>query len=135
MGKTEIVNVAGVTGEELVLEVASHPFSIRVLEPGNLASIEGVGDDVLDCFLDVRSQLEEHGILLCCMGARPDVWPSGMLRQFSDGRKAYLQREGVRTTEDDVVDIFAPADAADVVTVREQREALRRRFQAMKDRR
>jgi hypothetical protein len=43
MGKSEIVNVTGAAGEErldLVLEVASRPFSIRVLEPEDLASIQ-----------------------------------------------------------------------------------------------
>ncbi|MGI5505103.1 hypothetical protein [Lentzea sp. CA-135723] len=50
MGKSDVVNVVGVAGEER-LELA----------------------------------LEERGILLCCMGARPDVWASGMLASFSDG--------------------------------------------------
>lgn len=127
----DIVNVAGVTGEErlaLVLEVASHPFSIRVLEPAHLASIEAGGGDVLECFLGLRQRLEERGILLCCMGARPDVWGSGMLQQFSDGRQAYYHRDDGPVGENDVVDIFAPTDAADVVTVEQQRVAVFQRF-------
>ncbi|MFJ8963747.1 hypothetical protein ACIRG5_30600 [Lentzea sp. NPDC102401] len=131
MGKSEIVNVTGVAGEErleFVLEVASHPFSIKVLEPGHLASIETTGHDVRDCFSGLRRQLETHGILLCCMGARPDVWPSGLLTQFTDGRMAYLHREGVQPSRADEVDIFAPADAADVVTVEQQWIAVRARI-------
>lgn len=138
MGKSEIVNVTGVAGEErleFVLELIYRPSSIKVLEPAHLAWIEGAGQDALDCLLNTRRQLEEHGILLCCMGARPDVWPSGMLRDWSDGREAYLHREGVQVTEDDVVGIFDPADPADIGTVEEQLAALRERFQALKDRR
>lgn len=131
MGKAEIVNVTGAAGEErleFVLEVASHPFSIKVLEPGHLASIETTGGDVRNCFFDLRRQLEAHGILLCCMGARPDVWASGMLSQFTDGRMAYLHKEGVRPSRADEVDIFAPADAADVVTMEQHGIAVRAMF-------
>jgi hypothetical protein len=46
-----------------------------------------------------------------------------MLHQFSDGREAYLHREGEKVTADDVVDIFAPTDASEVVTLEEQRAA------------
>ncbi|MDX8145653.1 hypothetical protein SK854_26320 [Lentzea sp. BCCO 10_0061] len=125
MGRSEIVNVAGLAGEErleFVLEVAIHPFTIEVLEPGHLASTIS-GRDVRECFDALRRQLEDHGILLCCMGSRPDVWSSGMLHQFSDGREAYLHREGEKATNDDVVDIFAPTDASEVVTLEEQRAA------------
>lgn len=37
-----------------------------------------VDNDYLSCLLAVREYLEEQGQLLCCQGARPDVWPSGI---------------------------------------------------------
>ncbi|MFD4674809.1 hypothetical protein ACFWNN_34145 [Lentzea sp. NPDC058450] len=125
MGRSEVVNVTGVAGEErieFVLEVAIHPFFIKVVEPEHLAATID-GQNVKGPFDELRKQLQDRGILLCCMGARPDVWASGMLASFSDGREAYLHREGRQATNDDVVDIFAPTDASAVVTLEVQREA------------
>jgi hypothetical protein len=73
----------------------------------------------------IRRHLEAKGRLLCCQGARADVWPSGLLRQFTDGRCAYvLERDrGGRPLEE--VDIFSPAPAQLVVTVAAQERAVR----------
>ncbi|MFE7798641.1 hypothetical protein [Nocardia sp. NPDC057440] len=75
------------------------PVVLRLGEP-SVARVELVGqgvfgsddDDYLSCLLAVREYLEERGQLLCCQGARPDVWPSGMLRQFGNGRQAYKRK-------------------------------------------
>jgi len=65
-------------------------------------------------------------LLVCVQGARPDVHPSGMSSQMSGGRFAYRLHPGRRSTRDDLVDIFDPADCADVATVSGQREAVDR---------
>ncbi|WP_194833445.1 hypothetical protein [Nocardia sp. XZ_19_369] len=71
------------------------PVALRLGEP-SVARVELVGhgvfgsadDDYLSCLITVREYLEKQGLLLCCQGARPDVWPSGQLRQFENGRRA-----------------------------------------------
>ncbi|MFQ6225770.1 hypothetical protein [Nocardia sp. NPDC002869] len=105
-----------------------------LLRPGELSvtRVELVGqgvfgsvdDDYLSRLLAVREYLEERGQLLCCQGARPDVWPSGMLRQFDNGRRAYVLGHDQRGDELETVDIFAPAPAEMVVSVAEQGKAV-----------
>ncbi|WP_459960239.1 hypothetical protein [Nocardia sp. IFM 10818] len=107
------------------------PVVLRLGEP-SAARVELVGhgtfgsveDDYLSCLLAVREYLEERGWLLCCQGARPDVWPSGMVRQFDNGRRAYVLDRDRRGAEFEVVDIFAPAPADMVVSVVEQGKAV-----------
>jgi hypothetical protein len=74
----------------------------------------------------LREQLEDTGRLLCCQRARPDVYPSGMSAQMSGGRLAYRHHAGRRPTADDLVFILYAADCTDVVSVEQQREAVRR---------
>ncbi|MDX2678750.1 hypothetical protein [Streptomyces soliscabiei] len=42
------------------------------------------GTDYLDCLSQARRQRERDGRLLCCQGARPNVHPSGQLRQLPE---------------------------------------------------
>lgn len=86
------------------------------------------GVDLFDCLLSLREALEGRGLLLCCQGARRNVSPSGMTRQMSNGRLAYLLRPEVRASDDDLVDIFAPADCADVASIAEQKAEIRKIF-------
>ncbi|PWU59138.1 hypothetical protein DLE60_17985 [Micromonospora globispora] len=87
---------------------------------------EAEGEDLLVCLVDVRQQLEADGLNLCCQGARPDVWPSGQLRQFTNGRFGYvLPSPSVGKTPEEV-DLFAPADVGEIGTVEEQRDAVLR---------
>jgi hypothetical protein len=82
------------------------------------------GTDLFHCLQNVRRALEAEELLLCCQGARPLASSSGMERQMSNGSHAYVLRRHPPLTDADRVDIFAPAELADVGTVHEQREAL-----------
>ncbi|MEV6348958.1 hypothetical protein [Actinoplanes sp. NPDC051851] len=88
---------------------------------GEAAAEAFSGFDLLACLVALRRRLEERDLLLCCQGARRDVWPSGQLASFSDGRQGYLR--GVpRESEGSppVVDLLDPAPPGLVVTVDEQ---------------
>ncbi|NVK78912.1 hypothetical protein [Streptomyces morookaense] len=84
--------------------------------------------DLFECLKAVRRTLEEEGLLLCCQGARPMVFPSGMGRQMSNGRLAYTLRRDPPLTNADLVDIFASAQFSEVGTVEDQRRAVMRFF-------
>lgn len=84
--------------------------------------------DLLECLKAIRRDLEGMDLLLCCQGARPNVFPSGMTRQMTDGRLAYALQAGKMPSDDDLVDIFAPADCSDVVTLEAQLAAMRKLF-------
>jgi len=123
---TEVLTLQTVDAKGVLVEV-----TLRLGDPGSAqlelvdqgAIFEARGDDYLDCLMLTREHLEADERLLCCQGAQPDVWPSGLLRQFSNGRQAYLlDRE--RQGEPVVVDIFAPADPTTVVSIIVQRDAV-----------
>ncbi|MCO1582608.1 hypothetical protein M8C13_43380 [Crossiella sp. SN42] len=84
------------------------------------------GADLLECLMDLREHLESTGKLLACQGARVNVFPSGLLKQWSGGREAYVLQEDQPDAEKEVVDVFAPADPGDVGTLAEQYDFVKR---------
>ncbi|WP_372409554.1 hypothetical protein [Streptomyces luteireticuli] len=86
------------------------------------------GTNLFECLIKVRCALEADGFLLCCQGARPTVFPSGMERQMSNGRLAYPLRRDPPLTGADLVDIFLPAKPSTVGTVKDQRSTVMRFF-------
>lgn len=78
--------------------------------------------DVFDALIACRAERESHGEKLLCMGARTDVWPSGMSRDMGGGLKAYVMRYGEQAHRKDLVHIFDEAPEALVGSVREQRD-------------
>jgi hypothetical protein len=108
---------------ELVYSTAP-PWRLEVtLDNGTV--LHASENDLFECLVAVRRQLEREGILLCCEGARCDVFPSGMARQMAGGRKAYrhFANAGRRP---ELVDIFTPTDCSEVCTVDRQLESVRK---------
>jgi hypothetical protein len=87
-----------------------------------------LGVDLFECLISVRADLESQSLLLCCQGARKNVSPSGMTRQMSNGRLAYLLPVGRPVSDEDLVDVFAPADCSEVVSVADQKAEIARIF-------
>lgn len=81
------------------------------------------GASYLVCLMKLRRDLESDGLLLCSQGCRPNVCSSGSLSQMSVGREIYLFDPETGEVPKSTVDIFAPADPAEVVTLSEQRRA------------
>jgi hypothetical protein len=81
--------------------------------------------DVFESLIAIRRQLEPMNWVLCCAGARADVWPSGMSRDMGGGRRAYVHVAGRRPSFEDLVDIFDPADCGDVVSVDAQKLSIK----------
>ncbi|WP_155945649.1 hypothetical protein [Micromonospora sp. CNB394] len=116
------------SGVEVALSILSENPAMIIARVGGDEGQRFRGVDLFDCLLSLRGALEERGLLLCCQGARRTVGPSGMTRQMSNGRLAYVLRLGVRASDDDLVDIFAPADCADVASIAEQKAEIRKIF-------
>ena len=79
------------------------------------------GDDLFEALVALRLELEKTGARLLCDGARPDVFPSGMLRSMGSGRKAYITRIGASASGTDLVDIFEYAKPEAVGSVEQQK--------------
>lgn len=79
------------------------------------------GTDLFDALMNLRDQLDEMQIRLCCNGARRNAWASGMQRDMGGGREVYLlelDRPGRPLEAETLGD--APCDQ--VATVREQKD-------------
>jgi hypothetical protein len=118
----------GVEGGSVAVEI-----TLLSERPAVLRARWGAGDsrrysgvDLFECLTALRADLELQSLLLCCQGARRDVSPSGLTRQMSNGRLAYLLSVGRPVSDEDLVDIFAPADCADVASVADQKAEIGR---------
>jgi hypothetical protein len=78
--------------------------------------------DYFACLVSIRRELEAQGIVVCCQGARKDVWPSGMARDMAAGLQAYVLTIGRTPLRSEVVGIFDPADRKLIGTVADQEQ-------------
>ncbi|WP_163504679.1 hypothetical protein [Fodinicola acaciae] len=108
---------------QLMFSVAP-PWQLEVwLDDGTVVAAQE--NDLFECLVVVRRQLELRGISLCCEGARSDVFPSGMARQMGGGRKAY-RHFAAGEQRPQLVDIFASTDCSKICRVDEQLESVRK---------
>lgn len=80
------------------------------------------GDDLFSALVKARKYLEDKGFLLLCAGSMPSAYPSGMSRQMSNGRKAYVHKLHSKPDRSSVVDIFQPVSFDEVGTIQQQNE-------------
>ena len=90
--------------------------------------------DAFEALIAYRTEREAVGEKVLCIGARTDVWPSGMSRDMGGGLKAHVTRYGEQTRRDDLVYIFDEAPEDLVGTVREQRDFAERWISFFRDR-
>ena len=76
--------------------------------------------DLFTALQSIRNYLAMHGWRLLCYGARNDVYPSVMSREFTGGRTAYILLIGQRTQRSDLVDIFDATTDDHIGTVSDQ---------------
>lgn len=107
----DVVGPDGIRPGRLVIALEP-PWRLRLEVGGEAYAADG--RDLFQCLTAVRRAVERHGLRICCLGSRPDVFPSGMSIQMSGGRKAYRHHRGRRPTRADLVDVFDPASCADV---------------------
>jgi hypothetical protein len=86
--------------------------------------------DFFNCLCQIRLELEKKGIKILCNGARVDVWPSGMMRDMSNGILAYIMKMGLQSKVEDRVNIFEPAKPEEIGTVHEQSEYAKNWFKS-----
>lgn len=115
-------------GIDVELVVLSENPAVLQAKIGSNAVRDFSGVDLFECLLSVRAELESLGLLLCCQGARKNVSPSGMTRQMSNGRLAYLLPTKGPVSAEDLVDVFAPAACADVASIADQKAEISRIF-------
>jgi len=106
--------------EECSIEIIQQPQWKLIYLGAGLQEQEFAGADLFDALVELRKTLEKIGIQLLCAGARRDVYPSGMSRDMSGGRKAYVTSLGRPALRTALLDIFDSADYELVGSVAEQ---------------
>ena len=84
----------------------------------NQTSLTKTADDFFDALRQIRLELETQNAMILCNGARIDAYPSGVSRQMSLGRIAYLNQMGQPAQQK--VAIFDKTEANWVASVAEQ---------------
>ena len=118
MSEVRFVEVRGSANRGELLIADEAPWELRLECGGRLYSAQG--GDLFESLTTLRRELERQGLGLCVEGARADVFPSGMSRQMSGGRKAYRVVRGRKPEPTDVVDVFDATSCDSVVSVDEQ---------------
>jgi len=126
------VRLADGTIKKCSVEILS-PLPWRIIFSGlNLQKCEFAGDDLFEALIALRLELERTGAQALCAGSRPDVFPSGMSRDMSGGRKAYVTRLGSPSRTSDLVDIFDYAEPESVSCVEDQKLFHKRWIESLK---
>jgi len=73
------------------------------------------GIDLLDSFIKLRDFIENEGFLILVNGARKNSWPSGFLRDSSNGLLTYIYDKEEKETFN-ILDFYD----SDIVTYKEQ---------------
>jgi hypothetical protein len=107
--------------KDCTLTVQGGPPWTLILGGIELVPAEFVGPDLFEALCLLRHALEKIGAQALCAGARKDVYPSGMSRGMSGGRKAYVTKIGAPALRDDIVNIFDYAGPELVGSVEEQK--------------
>lgn len=123
----EEVTVPAVRGGQPVtarVRYAAGDVCVVEVGAGEGVSVRGEARDLFAALAAARRELEAHGVQLACNGARREVYPSGMQRQATQGRRAYVLTSPPNAARlPPTVDIFAVAPESSVLaTVDEQRE-------------
>ena len=117
--------VPAIRGDERLasrIRFAVDDVCVVEIRVGDDINARGEGPDLFEALVSARRELEARDVLIGCNGARRDVFPSAMLRQAAQGRRAYVLSMPRTTARPPTVDIFAAApDLSAVATVDEQR--------------
>jgi hypothetical protein len=125
MLQQKTIKIALATGE-----VRGYSFAISRTEPYFL-EIDGYGpgrlraeaEDLFECLVKLRTELEKEGAKILCNGARVDAFPSGMAREMSGGKKVYLLKKGEPANPKDLVNTFDEAPIEQIASVADQRDS------------
>jgi hypothetical protein len=103
----------------VVISVSERPPWELTVSRAGADDVTTTGVDLFECLFEARRVLERKGLILCCEGARPEAWVSGMGSQMGGGRAAY-RRSIDRSVTPPLVDIISPAPCEEVGTVEAQ---------------
>ncbi len=108
------------------------PWKI-ILRQSRLGTLESEAPNLCEALSLLRKQLESQSCQLLCNGSRRNVIVSGMSRQMSGGRKAYVVNLGEPASRESIVDIFDYAGPNEVSSIKDQQEFYKRWVDSLKN--
>ena len=108
----------GVELQGVLNDVTTADHRAQITLNYNQTSLTKTADDFFDALRQIRLELETQNVMILCNGARIDAYPSGVSRQMSLGRIAYLNQMGQPAQQK--VAIFDKTEANWVASVAEQ---------------
>ena len=82
--------------------------------------IDGVAENYFYALIELRKKLEIQNIKLLCKGCSRNVYPSPMILDMGDARKAYELTLGEPALMSDLVDIFTACEYDEYASNKEQ---------------
>ena len=118
MKQTMFIRKNGVGFQCVLDDVTTDDYRAQITLSDNQMSITKTADDFFEALRQIRLELETQNAMILCNGARIDAYPSGVSRQMSLGRIAYLNQMGQPAQQK--VAIFDKTEADWVASVAEQ---------------
>jgi hypothetical protein len=110
----------------LTLSSGEGRAAVISIEGPDVATLECHAGDFFEALREIRRELDARGVSLLVMGAREDVWASGMQRDMGAGLTIYLLSSAPKGSRPDTVGLLDPTDASAVATVERQDDYYRR---------
>lgn len=118
----EIFNMKYVLNNEINIAVVKifDDDIIKLQFKSNHINILKSADNHFDALLELRKDLEKMGIKLLCKGCCENVYPSAMMFDMGNTRKAYTLNLGESAKKSSLVDIFDECYIEEYVSIKEQ---------------
>jgi hypothetical protein len=107
------------------------PWKVRLICP-NFKELEFENQDLFECLIDLRQEIEKKNWKLLCNGSRIDVYPSRMLREMNGAGRAYILKIGEQARTEDIVHIFDYAALELIGSISEQENFHETWFRSLK---
>lgn len=79
-----------------------------------------MADTYFEAMIKIREALELNSEQLICKGACESVYPSAMILNMGEGRRAYSLKLGKQARLTDLVDIFGECNADECTSIEQQ---------------
>ncbi len=121
----EIYNVLCIEKDrekDALIELTEKEDTVKIKFSLEKLVLEKEGDNYFEALIKLRQELEKINIKLLCKGCCKNVYPSGMILNMGEGRKAYTLIYGEQAKMKSLVDIFDSCSIEEYATIEQQSE-------------
>lgn len=108
--------------KKALIELTENENSVEIRFSLDELVLKKEGDNYFETLIKIRQELERKDIKLLCKGCSYNVYPSGMILNMGEGRKAYTLNYGEQAKRNSLVDIFDSCLLEEYATIEQQSE-------------